>query len=129
MRTKPHSKPLKMKINNMIVADTAPKMLCPDDFNLPYTLGGVPEEQQVILDSCFAPVSSLLEHSIKGLAAEGIPMFVGYGVLTGLAQVGIVRAGVEMRSDEMTRKWGEFVRTGDNDDTDADDNDDKVKKT
>lgn len=128
MRTKPHSKPLKMKINNMIVADTAPKMLCPDDFNLPYTLGGVPEEQQVILDSCFAPVSSLLEHSIKGLAAEGIPMFVGYGVLTGLAQVGIVRAGVEMRSDEMTRKWGEFVRTGDNDDTDADDNDDKVKK-
>lgn len=138
MRTKPHSKPLKMKINNMIVADTAPKMLTSDDFDLPFTLGDVPEEQKVILDSCFAPVASLLEHSIRGLAAEGIPMFVGYGVLTGLAQNGLIRAGVEMRADEMTRKWGEFTRTG-NDDADAtlsddvdatlsDDVDDKVKK-
>lgn len=130
MRTKPHSKPLKMKINNMIVADNTPKMLTPDDFDLPFTLGDVPEEQKVILDSCFVPVASLLEHSIRGLAAEGIPMFVGYGVLTGLAQNGLIRAGVEMRADEMTRKWGEFTRTGD-DDADAvlsDNVDDKVKK-
>lgn len=132
MRNKPYSQPLKskMKINGQIIRDSAEKVLTPDDFNLPATLGGVPEAQQVVLDSCFAPVSTLLAHSIKGLAAEGIPAFVGYGMLTGLAQNGLVRAGVEMRSDEMTRKWGEFVRAGDdeNDELDNDEADDKIKR-
>ena len=32
-------KTVKNENKYMIVADTAPKMLCPDDFNLPYTLG------------------------------------------------------------------------------------------
>jgi phage-related protein (TIGR01555 family) len=43
--------------------------------------------------------------------------FMGYGALANLSQNGLIRAGVEMRGDEMTRKWGELSRKG-NDDTD-----------
>jgi phage-related protein (TIGR01555 family) len=42
---------------------------------------------------------------------------MGYGALANLSQNGLIRAGVEMRGDEMTRKWGELSRKG-NDDTD-----------
>lgn len=38
--------------------------------------------------------------------------FLGYGVLSGLAQNGIIRAGVNLRADEMTRRWIEFNYTG-----------------
>ena len=38
--------------------------------------------------------------------------FLGYGVLSALAQNGIIRAGVNLRADEMTRRWIEYDYTG-----------------
>lgn len=38
--------------------------------------------------------------------------FLGYGELSGLSQNGIIRAGVELRADEMTRRWIEYNYTG-----------------
>lgn len=38
--------------------------------------------------------------------------FLGYGVLSGLSQNGIIRAGVNLRADEMTRRWIEYDYTG-----------------
>ena len=38
--------------------------------------------------------------------------FLGYGVLSALSQNGIIRAGVNLRADEMTRRWVEYNYTG-----------------
>ena len=38
--------------------------------------------------------------------------FLGYGVLSALSQNGIIRAGVNLRADEMTRRWIEYNYTG-----------------
>lgn len=42
----------------------------------------------------------------------GYHQFLGYGVLSGLSQNGIIRAGVELRADEMTRRWIEYNYNG-----------------
>ncbi len=84
-----------------------------DDFRLPETMACVPEEGKVILDQCFQPIARLLDHSLRGFTTEEIPRFAGYGVLTALAQNGMIRAGVETRADEMTRKWGKFIGSDD----------------
>lgn len=63
-------------------------------------------------DSQLAPIRTMVEHSMEILIDEGIPSFPGYGLLSGLSQNGIIRAGVEMRAKEMTRKWGKLERTG-----------------
>lgn len=38
--------------------------------------------------------------------------FLGYGVLAGLSQNGIIRKGTELRADDMTRRWVEYNYTG-----------------
>lgn len=103
-----------MKINAEIIAGRGGAPTA-QDYSLPYTLGCVPEEERLALDSCFAPVADMLTHSLRELGAEGIPLFPGYGVLTGLAQNGLIRAGVETRADEMTRKWGSVATEGGDD--------------
>lgn len=40
------------------------------------------------------------------------PTFLGYSELATLAQNGLIRAGVELRADEMTRRWIEYNYTG-----------------
>lgn len=40
------------------------------------------------------------------------PRFLGYAQLANLSQNGIIRAGVELRADEMTRRWIEYDYTG-----------------
>lgn len=45
--------------------------------------------------------------------------FLGYAVLSNLSQNGIIRAGVQLRADEMTRRWIEFNYTGEASDEDA----------
>ena len=45
--------------------------------------------------------------------------FLGYGVLSALSQNGIIRAGVTLRADEMTRRWVEFNYNGESSDAEA----------
>lgn len=45
--------------------------------------------------------------------------FLGYGVLSNLSQNGIIRAGVNLRADEMTRRWVEFNYNGEASDDEA----------
>lgn len=42
----------------------------------------------------------------------GMSHFLGYPALAGLTQNGLIRAGVEMIADEMTRKWIDLGTTG-----------------
>ena len=121
-----------MRLNENIVQDTVMKRppRTAEDYKLPETLGNPPAKVKTAHDKCFTPVRNLLSHSLRELDEEGIPVFVGYGVLSGLTQNGLIRAGVEMRSDEMTRKWGEFVSGGEDENTDEtadDDKDEKIK--
>lgn len=111
--------------------DSQPKqIITADSYRLPFTLGNVPDDVLKVQDKCFSPVNTLLEHALNDLGSEGIPMFIGYGALTGLAQNGLIRAGVEQRANEMTRKWGELVRSGEKAESveEADDADDILKK-
>lgn len=66
--------------------------------------------QDAALDA--AGVYSLLAHSIRAGMFDAAPQFVGYGILSQLTQDGLIRAGVEMRADEMTRRWIELTYTG-----------------
>lgn len=125
MRNVWETKKRKMKISSSVM-DNIPKKKLPEagDYNLPETLGCLPKEvKSKVMDGCFAPVRSMISHALNQLGAEGLPTFAGYGVLSGLSQNGLIRAGVCMRADEMTRKWGEFVRAGN-----ADDDSDKIQQ-
>ena len=57
-------------------------------------------------------VYSLLQHTICSGLIGTMPQFVGYGVLSNLTQDGLIRSGIEMRADEMTRKWIELTHSG-----------------
>lgn len=84
-----------------------------DKYRPPETIGKPPEKQKIDdAAACFKPVETMLRHSAELLGSEGMPVFPGYAMLSGLAQNGLIRSGVEMRAKEMTRKWGEVVTAG-----------------
>lgn len=79
------------------------------------TLGfrGLPDvetAQDAALDS--AGVYNLLHHTLCNGMLPFADQFLGYGVLSNLTQDGLIRSGVEMRADEMTRKWIELTYSG-----------------
>ena len=75
---------------------------------------GVPEEVTMAQDSALnsSGAYTLLQHSMSMLGSYAFPEFLGYGYLTGLTQHPLIRVGVEMISDEMTRAWGKVVSEG-----------------
>mgnify|MGYP002521385245 FL=1 len=118
-----------MKIHESIIREKNKRVYTADDYRLPTdTLGNPPKRVKKALDNSFDAVRSVLSHSLENLADEGMPAFIGYGALAGLAQNGLIRAGVSMRADEMTRKWGEFVTSGNDGNDDTDENSDVLKR-
>lgn len=120
------------KINpNLIAKDNGINL---DRYNLPHTLGNPPASVQKMNDSAFQMIKPQLESMVADnmnhmLTSLGIirftdSTFLGYGTLANLSQNSLIRAGVEMRADEMTRRWGEVTRQG-NDDT-VEEDDDKL---
>ncbi len=71
------------------------------------------EEEKRIQDAALrdAGVYKLLKNRACGYVAN----FAGYPALSNLAQDGVIRAGVELRSEEMTRKWIDFSYSGEQD--------------
>ena len=118
----------KKKALKMNIATDSASFVDVEKYNLPQTLGNVPKSVQAINDSAFNAIKPQLEsfvadgwkHTMKamGILHCADASFMGYGALANLSQNGLIRAGVEMRGDEMTRKWGELSRKG-NDDTDG----------
>ena len=117
----------KKKALKMNIATDSASFVDVEKYNLPQTLGNVPKSVQKINDSAFNAIKPQLEtfvadgwkHTMKamGILHCADASFMGYGALANLSQNGLIRAGVEMRGDEMTRKWGELSRKG-SDDTD-----------
>lgn len=112
MSKKQKQKQKAMDIAFPVIYKPPQKVVTAQDYALPITLGNPPEDVSKALDNCFAPMTSLINHALRDLGTEGMPAFPGYGMLTGLSQNSLIRAGVEMRTNEMMRKWGEFVRKG-----------------
>lgn len=125
----------KKKSLKMNIATDSASFVDIEKYNLPQTLGNVPKSVQAVNDSAFNAIKPQLEsfvadgwkHTMKamGILHCADASFMGYGALANLSQNGLIRAGVEMRGDEMTRKWGELSRKG-NDDTDDDEKLDKL---
>ena len=79
----------------------------------PKTLG-CPKEKHMAMDSALSDsgVYTLLQHTFElGMAMP--PQFLGYGMLQGIAQNGLIRACVSTVSNDMTRSWIELQREGD----------------
>ena len=123
----------KVQINSGIVADEKQVVFDIDDFKLPETLGNPPKMARINNDKAFDVIRPQLEsfvmdnamHSLKamGILTYADATFLGYGALANLSQNGLIRAGIEMRADEMTRKWGELSRKGEDEEED-----DKINK-
>ena len=113
-----------LKLKSGIVADS-PNYVDVDKFNLPKTLANVPEAIRTQNNMAFDSIRPQLEgflsdgwqHTMKAMGVLHCTdaSFMGYGALANLSQNGLIRAGVEMRGDEMTRKWGELTRKGNTD--------------
>lgn len=72
----------------------------------PATLGRASAEVTAAMDAAFeADVMPMITSAYSILGAAAMPRFIGYPALSGLTQNGLIRAGVEMIADEMTRKW------------------------
>ena len=122
-----------IQINNGIIAPAPSMAIDVDQFRLPQTLGNPPKQAQILNDKAFNVIRPQLEsfvmdnamHSLKamGVLTYADATFLGYGALANLSQNGLIRAGVEMRGDEMTRKWGELSRQGEDEEED-----DKINK-
>ncbi|MBR5809335.1 MAG: DUF1073 domain-containing protein [Clostridia bacterium] len=114
-----------LKLNNNVITDGA-IFVDVNRFNLPKTLANVPDsvrkQNDIAFDSIKPQLESFLsdswQHTMKamGILHCADASFMGYGALANLSQNGLIRAGVEMRADEMTRKWGELSRKGNNED-------------
>jgi phage-related protein (TIGR01555 family) len=51
-------------------------------------------------------------HASDFIGASMLPKFLGYGVLAGLSQDGLIREGITKIADEMIREWIELKRSG-----------------
>lgn len=124
----------KLQINNSVVSPAPSVAIDVDRYSLPQTLGNPSKQARIANDKAFEIIRPQLEgflndapisHTLKtmGILAYTDASFLGYGALANLSQNGLIRAGVEMRADEMTRKWGELKRKGE-----EEDDDDKINK-
>ena len=87
----------------------------------PYTppKGVIPQGESTKLAMDYAnasPVFNALDYATEYNVAMGFP---GYAVLAELAQISEYRSPVETIAKEMTRKWGVFKTTGEDDRTDV----------
>lgn len=97
-----------MKINRANVQDEALNITTfkPCDTLGFYGRDDVRQMQDAALSD--AGIYNMLKNEIYGY----VPNFLGYAALANLAQDGVIRAGVELRSEEMTRKWIDFTYKG-----------------
>lgn len=91
----------------------------------PPITNGRPVSEQMAMDEALTTSGyySLLQHTFAGIGDCLFPQFLGYGVLSGLMQNQVIRSGIEMMADEMTRKWIKITRIGEVD-LDAEETDD-----
>lgn len=98
----------KMNIAQSVVADAQLGDL--PDFAPYESLGYGKTKARTMQDSALR-VAGIYDMMRNG-AYVGTPTFMGYMALAQLSQDGVIKAGVELRADEMTRRWIEFQYQG-----------------
>lgn len=98
----------KMNIAQSVVADAQRGGL--PDFAPYESLGYGKTKARTMQDSALR-VAGIYDMMRNG-AYAGTPTFMGYMALAQLSQDGVIKAGVELRADEMTRRWIEFQYQG-----------------
>lgn len=87
-----------------------------DEYKMPTTLGkpksGASSEAVLAMDSCAIHNVSAFKQEWASMA---VPRFIGYPMLSAIAQDPLIRAGIETIADDMTRKFIEIISIGDND--------------
>ena len=88
----------------------ADKQINPNRFAPVETLGYKGTTQMAVHDKALndAGVYNILNAGMY----DDMPMFLGYMTLAELSQDGVIKAGVDLRADEMTRRWIEFQYAG-----------------
>ena len=82
-------------------------------YSPPATSGRASADVRAAMDAAFeADVLPMIQSGYSILGAAAMPRFIGYPVLAGLTQNGLIHAGIEMIADEMTRKWIDLQTTG-----------------
>lgn len=82
-------------------------------YALPATMGRASADVRAAMDAAYASeVLPMVQSAYAILGGAAMPRFIGYPALAGLTQNGLIRAGVEMIADELTRKWVDIQTTG-----------------
>lgn len=81
------------------------------EYKLPVTLGKPKDNDAVMaMDKCIEGIIDTFSEEWRALC---VPRFLGYGILSSIAQDPLIRAGIETIADDMTRKFIELTSSGD----------------
>ena len=87
-------------------------------------------EDAIAMDAAIDHNMTLVQHAFEWGQSPIINGFIGYPALSGLAQDGLISAGVEVVANDMTREWIELTRDTEIDaDGDGDVDNDDAKAT
>lgn len=83
-------------------------------YERPQTLG-MPKSRTMAMDECIKCTDGIINVFAPEWQALTAPKFLGYAILSSLAQDPLIRAGIETIADDMTRKFIELTSQGDKD--------------
>lgn len=83
-------------------------------YQRPLTLG-LPQDKNIAMDECIKCTDGIINHFAPEWQALAAPKFLGYALLSSIAQDPLIRAGIETIADDMTRKFIELTSKGDED--------------
>ncbi len=83
-------------------------------YQRPITLG-MPKDKSIAMDECIKCTDGIINHFAPEWQALAAPKFLGYALLSSIAQDPLIRAGIETIADDMTRKFIELTSKGDED--------------
>ncbi|MBS4773121.1 MAG: DUF1073 domain-containing protein [Proteobacteria bacterium] len=83
-------------------------------YQRPLTLG-LPKKPTAAMDECIKCTDGIINQFKPEWQALAAPKFLGYALLSSIAQDPLIRAGIETIADDMTRKFVELVSQGEED--------------
>lgn len=83
-------------------------------YQRPITLG-MPKDKTIAMDECIKCTDGIINHFAPEWQALAAPKFLGYALLSSIAQDPLIRAGIETIADDMTRKFIDLTSQGEED--------------
>ncbi len=83
-------------------------------YQRPITLG-MPKDKTIAMDECIKCTDGIINHFAPEWQALAAPKFLGYALLSSIAQDPLIRSGIEVIVDDMTRKFIDLTSQGEED--------------